>query len=89
MKQNYLALGNTVIVKALKPDSKLQLPSSYQPENYLVYSVGDGDEVSDDLEPGNVVILNSAASLQVIKDTEYRIVNVNDVLAIIIEDEME
>jgi co-chaperonin GroES (HSP10) len=77
----YEPIGNTALVEPLSPTTTLQLPGTYEADQYVIIALGDGDKVPSSISEDDIVILTPGAAMVKIPDTHYSIVNVDNIIA--------
>ena len=87
MSTTYQPLGNTILVESVPVSTTIAIPGGIPGSGrYTVIAIGDGEKVPFNLKEGDVVIISDMGAVPV-TNTNYSIVNVESVLAIVIEDE--
>ena len=82
----YQPIGNTALVEPVTPRTTLQLPGTYEADQYVVIALGDGDNVPTSISEDDVVILTPGAAMVKIPDTHYSIVNTDNIIARVNQD---
>lgn len=74
-------IGNTLLVEAVAISTTLALPGTIEADRYTVVAVGDGDKVPKTIKVGDTVILQENFMAVPVKNTNYKLVNSDLVLA--------
>jgi len=77
----YEPIGNTVLVEPVSPTTTIQLPGTYQADQYVVIALGDGEKVPTNISEDDIVILTPGAAMVNIPNTHYSIVNADNIIA--------